>query len=251
MYGLAASPGGDFMVSWKSMNNYDYQSQLFARPLMKSHLLTGSLVTGTLSPATLWKWDGITSDVKLPNPSTNTVSFQYSTDDGAVWTPVPSGGDLSTAGRLPIRIKAIISTIDNLTTPVLNSLTVHFVKNTPPSVSIPHSLTVKKGENVTVVSNVTDTDLFDAVLVTYGWTQTGGKNLTLTNATGSNLTFKATRVGTFTFRLVVNDGYNDSAPAAVTVKVTDGKTAEKSGFEWAVVLGTAVCIAFLIRRRRA
>ncbi len=68
-----------------------------------------------------------------------------------------------------------------------------------------------------VVSNVTDPDLLDLFALTNKATQTAGKNQTLTNATGQNLSFKAASAGTFTFRLVVNDGYNDSAPATITV----------------------------------
>jgi MYXO-CTERM domain-containing protein len=49
----------------------------------------------------------------------------------------------------------------------------------------------------------------------------------------------------------VSDGYNDSAPATITFKVTETKPPAKSGFEWALLLGAAVGIAAVLRRRRA
>jgi hypothetical protein len=249
---LVATPDGDFMVLWTSrhQSGYNYTFGLFARPLRTSHLLSGTLVTGPIAPDNIWKWGSLTADIKFSNPSTNSVVFHYSTDDGANWTPVPSGGDLSAAGRAPIRIKAVFSTIDNVTTPVLKSLTVKYTKNIAPSVSVLGPSTVKKGANVTITSNVSDGDFLDQFSVTYKWTQTAGKNYTLVNATGQNLSFKADKAGTFTFRLVVNDGYNDSAPATMTVKVTETRPPAKSGFEWVLVLGAAVGIAAIIRRRR-
>ncbi len=99
------------------------------------------------------------------------------------------------------------------------------------------------------MSNVTDADLLDQFGVTYKRTQTAGKNLTLVNATGQNLSFKAASAGTFTFRLVVNDGYNDSVPATITVKVTESKPAAKSGYEWMLLTGLALAVAVFLRRR--
>jgi len=249
---LVATPDGDFMVLWTSRQQfgYNYTFRLFARPLRTSHLLSGTLVTGPLAPDNIWKWGSLTADIKNSNPSTNSVVFHYSTDDGGNWTPVPAGGDLSAAGRAPIRIKAVFSTIDNLTTPVLGKLTVRYTKNSPPTATVTGPSTVKKGANVTITSNVSDVDFLDQFGVTYKWTQTAGKNFTLVNATGQNLSFKADKAGTFTFRLVVSDGYNDSAPATMTVKVTETKPPAKSGFEWVLVLGAAVGIAAVIRRRR-
>jgi len=247
-----AASDGDFMVIWTGRTNYTHNNtyRLYARPLRTSHLLSGSLVTGPLAPDNIWKWGTLAADIKFSNPSTNSVVFHYSTDDGANWTPVPAGGDLSAAGRAPIRIKAVFSTIDNVTTPVLKSLTVKYTKNIAPSVSVLGPSTVKKGANVTITSNVSDGDFLDQFGITYKWTQTAGKNFTLVNATGQNLSFKADKAGTFTFRLVVSDGYNDSSPATMTVKVTETKPPAKSGFEWVLVLGAAVGIAAVIRKRR-
>ena len=250
---LVAATDGDFMVMWigsSHVSGYNYTYRLHARPLRTSHLLSGTLVTGPLAPDNIWKWGTLTADIRNSNPSTNSVVFHYSTDDGGNWTPVPAGGDLSAAGRAPLRIKAVFSTIDNLTTPVLQSLTLKYTKNIAPSVGVSGAATVKKGADVTITSNVSDVDFLDQFGVTYKWTQTAGKNLTLVNATGRNLSFKADKAGTFTFRLVVNDGYNDSAPATITVKVTEKKPAAKSGFEWVLVLGAAVGIAAVIRKRR-
>jgi hypothetical protein len=249
--GMVATPDGDFMVMWTGINHVgsDYSYRLVARPLRTSHLLSGTLVTAPLMPDNIWRWSTLTPDIKFSNPSTNSVTFQYSADDGANWTAVPSSGDISAAGRSSIRIKAIFSTIDNLTTPVLWRLTAKYIKNTAPSVTVSGAATVKKGQNVTISSNVSDPDFLDVFGVTYKWTQTAGKNLTIANTTGQNLSFKADRAGTFTFSLFVSDGYNESAPATITVKVTETKTPAKSGFEWVAVLGTAMALAVFIKRR--
>jgi hypothetical protein len=103
---------------------------------------------------------------------------------------------------------------------------------------------------VIIPANVTDTDLLDIALMNYKWTQTSGKNLTLTNATGQNLSFRADVAGTFTFRFVANDGWNDSAPATITVKVTETKPPAKSGYEWAPLLAGALLVVLFMRHRR-
>jgi len=251
---IAVNQNDHFMILWTdhywrgNISRYN----LFARPYLQSRLLSGSLTTGIQAPpVNLWRWDSLSADIRLGSASSNSVTFEYSTNGGQNWTSVPANNSLAGAGVSPLGIRARFSSVDNLTTPVLRSITLRYKYNTPPSVRLPADLTVKKNSNVTIVSNVSDPDLFDLFAVSYKWTQVAGKNLTLTNATGQNLSFKADKAGTFSFRLVVSDGYNDSAPATVSVKVTESKPAARSGFGWVLVLGAAVGIAALLRRRRA
>ena len=67
-------------------------------------------------------------------------------------------------------------------------------------------------------------DLDDETL-TYAWTQSSGPEVSLEGALTPVATFTAPAVGaggaTLAFRLVVNDGIEDSLPAAVTVAVTN------------------------------
>ncbi len=251
---MACSGNDHFMMLWSEhtkMGNYS-SYDLFARPYLQTSLLSGSLTTGVQAPpANLWRWDSLSADIRYGSTSSNSVTFEYSADGGVNWTALPANNSLAAAGVSPLAIRAKFSSLDNLTTPVLRSITLRYKYNTAPLVRLPTDMTVKKNANVTILSNVTDPDLFDIFAVTYKWTQTAGKNLTLTNATGQNLSFKATSAGTFTFRLVVSDAFNESAPATITVKVTETKPPAKSGFEWVLVLGAAFAVAVLVRRRRA
>ncbi len=64
----------------------------------------------------------------------------------------------------------------------------------------------------------------DNETLAYAWTQTGGPTVTLSDPTAAKPTFATPEVAadtTFTFSLVVNDGYDNSAPATVSVKVTN------------------------------
>ncbi|HYI03088.1 myxosortase-dependent M36 family metallopeptidase [Hyalangium sp.] len=64
----------------------------------------------------------------------------------------------------------------------------------------------------------------DGETLTYAWTQTAGSPVTLsddTSATPSFATPEVTADTAFTFQLVVNDGITNSAPATVTVTVTN------------------------------
>ncbi len=55
--------------------------------------------------------------------------------------------------------------------------------------------------------------------LTYRWEQTSGTSVSLSNAAASKTTFVPTQTGTYTFKLIVNDGYLDSAPDNVNVSV--------------------------------
>jgi hypothetical protein len=251
--GIAVSGRGDFMAIFNGVDTTGSTEQRhgLARAYLSPHLLSGTVATGNMAvPEALHRWDSLSAEVSLASQTANTVAFEYSTDGGLNWTALPANNSLAGAGAGRLAVRARLSTIDNLTTPVLNGITLRYKYNHPPAVKLPADMTVKKGSAVTIVSNVTDADLFDVFTIAYRWTQTAGKNLTLTNATGQNLSFKADKAGTYTFRLVANDGWNDSAPATITVKVTEPKPAAKSGFEWALVLGAASVIAVLVRKKR-
>jgi len=250
---MACSGNDHFMVLWIEhywLGNHSWYD-LFARPCLQTNVLSGTLITGALAPpANIWRWDSLSANIRYGSASSNSITFEYSVDGGQNWTALPANNSLAAAGVSPLAIRAKFSSLDNLSTPVLRGITLSYKYNVPPLVRLPSDMTVKKNANVTIESNVTDPDLFDVSAVTYKWTQVSGKNLTLTNATGQNLSFKATSAGTFSFRLVVSDGFNESAPMTINVKVTESKPPAKSGFEWLPVLGIAMALAVLIRRRK-
>jgi hypothetical protein len=62
--------------------------------------------------------------------------------------------------------------------------------------------------------------------LTYQWSQTGGPAVTLSSATAVQPTFTAPgSPATLTFQLIVNDGQNNSSPAAVTINVVNSDLA--------------------------
>jgi len=251
--GLSADDRGDFMVAIleRTDNGISLPSRGLARAFLATNVLSGALTTTVQAPPdAIHHWGTLSAQTALASQSANSVSFEYSTDGGGNWTAVPANNSLAAAGRSPLTIRAHLTSLDNLTTPVLENIILTYVYNHPPVVQPLADMSVKKGKNVTFLPNATDSDLLDSLGLTYRWSQTSGKNLTLVNASGPNLTFKADKAGTFAFRLVVSDGYNDSAPVTVAVKVTESKPAAKTGYEWALLVCAAAGIAALLRRRR-
>ncbi|MFA6451056.1 MAG: PKD domain-containing protein, partial [bacterium] len=55
--------------------------------------------------------------------------------------------------------------------------------------------------------------------ITYSWTQTSGPAVTITGANTSNPTFTPTINTTYTFQLIVNDGFANSAADTVSIRV--------------------------------
>jgi len=74
-----------------------------------------------------------------------------------------------------------------------------------------------KNELVTFTGLGTDDD---ADPLTYEWTQVAGQNISLVQPNIRNLTFVPTKLGNYTFRLVVDDGEVTSAPAIVNATIT-------------------------------
>jgi N-acetylneuraminic acid mutarotase len=74
-----------------------------------------------------------------------------------------------------------------------------------------------KNELVTLHGAGTDAD---GDPLTYEWAQTGGPDANLTQTTKSFLSFLPQKVGNYTFKLVVNDGEQDSEPSSATVSIS-------------------------------
>jgi hypothetical protein len=83
------------------------------------------------------------------------------------------------------------------------------------------------GGTATLTANSTDSDNSPSPL-THAWSITGapaGSSAALSAASGSPVTFAPTVPGTYTIRLVSNDGLNDSTPVTRTVTLNQAPTA--------------------------
>jgi len=67
----------------------------------------------------------------------------------------------------------------------------------------------------------------DGDTITYSWLQTGGPSITLSSSSAAKPTFTPVTDGTYTFRLIVRDGVNNSSPDYVSIiaKRPSGKLA--------------------------
>jgi PKD repeat protein len=90
------------------------------------------------------------------------------------------------------------------------------VANRMPVADAGDDITGNKNELVTLHGTGTDAD---GDPLSYDWTQTGGPDANLTQTSKSFLSFLPQNVGNYTFRLVVNDGEQDSAPSSATVTI--------------------------------
>ena len=206
---LAISPKDDLVAVWTDGRTLG-TAEIYARTYVFPYLASGTVVTGDLSGPDLWRWTDLTMNATLQNPSANTVSFEHSTDAGATWKPVPANGSLAAALSATLRLRATLATTDSLTSPILRGITSNYIANRPAVISPLQNLTGLKGavRNITAQASDPDGDTLN-----YSWAQTGGPAVNLTGASTVTLCFIPAVSGDYVFRLVVNDGYNDSAPA--------------------------------------
>ncbi len=242
-FSLAVDREDNFMAAWASSTQS--ASFVVAAPLLQTFAGQGRLATQVFSPPNLVRWGTMSSRMTLGNPSSNSLGFELSTDGGATWTAVPDNGSLAAAGGNPLKLRALLSTSDNLTTPVLNNITLSYTWNTPPSVTAPSVQTVKKGREVTLTANGTDPDLDDAASLTYRWNQTSGKPLGLAIVTGKSLTFKPSSAGKLTFTVVSSDAFASSPPATVSLTVSEERKADQ-GLPILPIVGAVVIVAVVI-----
>jgi hypothetical protein len=94
----------------------------------------------------------------------------------------------------------------------------HAPVNQPPVADAGSDRTVRQGSMVTLMGSGSDPDKGPSAL-TFAWSQTGGGNVTLNGAGTARPTFTPSSNGSYTFRLVVNDGADDSALDTVQITV--------------------------------
>jgi hypothetical protein len=238
-----ADGGNNFIIVYHGYSNL--ANQIYCRALLQTFKTQSWLVFGPYAPEKLVRWDTLSANFTLANPASNSVAFELSTDGGANWSAVPDNGSLAAAAGKALRIRAMLLTSDNLTSPTLRNITLSYTWNTPPAVTAPAEVNAKKGKEVTLVSSGNDPDLDDAASLTYKWNQTSGKALGMTNLTSRNLTFKADTVGRFAFSVTASDGYTTSPPASVRVVVPEEKKAE-TGLPLTVIIGAVIVVIIVI-----
>ena len=240
---VCADGGNNFIIAYHGYSNL--ANQIYCRAWLQPFKTQSLLVSEPYAPEKLVRWDTMSANFTLANPSSNSLAFELSTDGGATWSAVLDNGSLATAAGKALRVRAMLLTSDNLTSPVLRNMTLSYTWNTPPAVTAPADVKVKKGKEVTLASNGTDPDLQDALSLGYKWNQTSGKDLGLANLTGRNLTFKADKVGRFTFSVTASDGYTTSAPATVTVVVSDDKK-DEAGIPLMAIIAVAIVMIIVV-----
>ncbi len=90
----------------------------------------GEVATGDFAPSSVSNWGHFTHSEELASQE---VAYQYSTDGGAVWQPVPPGGDLrvvpSSSAR--IRFRARLHTNDSSVSPTVEWMRLVYVGASP------------------------------------------------------------------------------------------------------------------------
>ena len=208
----------NLVVAWRDNRGgtWDVYAKKFVHPYDSS----GTLVTGTiLAPPNISGWANVTANLTWGNAAKNSISYEISTDNGLLWIPVPANGSLAAAASAPaIRIKVKLSTSDPLATPVLYNITVNCVLNRSPAVSVGSDLTVWRNTPVMLIANASDGDNDP---LAYSWSQVGGPALSLGDTTSSILSFIPASSSVYRFRVVTNDGCNESPPALINVTVNN------------------------------
>jgi hypothetical protein len=209
---------GDATAAWEDLRNSP-SWHIYARQSIVPYLPSGNLTTGDLSPTDLWAWGNVSANASFESPSDNSLSFEMSTDSGATWKPVPANGSLATAGSSPVlRLRATFATTDNLTTPVLHDITIGYNVNRPPKITMPADQTIPSKMPHDISPTFSDPD---GDPLTYRWEQTGGPAASLNGTTFPVLGIVANHSGLYIFRVIVNDGYNDSLPGIINLTVTN------------------------------
>jgi beta propeller repeat protein len=106
-----------------------------------------------------------------------------------------------------------------------------YVGNRTPVAEAGTNQTCKKGDRITL-NGSSSSDLDKTDVLTYNWTQISGPNVSLSNAHAISPQFTASSWGTYVFKLIVNDGLEDSLPDTVTIYCTPGSLQDAYGYSW-------------------
>ena len=217
---VAVGSGGDFILAWDENTtgkNADMFSGVARR--IEPYREYGWVESPELSPDGLALWNEVRADVTLGYGNANAISFSFSTDDGVSWEAVADNGSLAAADPgSPLRIRAVLHTSDNASSPVLRSFSVLYTVNKGPVLEPMADMTVGKNTPVTLEAVASDGD---GDPLYFEWRQTGGSPAKLVNETTATPVFIALAVGNYTLEVSVTDGW-------ATVRGTVNITAQNS-----------------------
>lgn len=212
---VAVGPGDSFSVLWQNFSAWDNKTitmRLVARP----HAPSGWVMTGPIAPGHLWSWLNLAASATYEDAAQNSISYEWSSDNGSTWTDIAANGSLSGAGNAtPIRVKATLSTDLRTTTPALSALKLSYKFDQLPAVSLPAGFNVPLGDPVLVLADAADPD---DLFLSFKWVQTAGPPAAFC-ATSRNLSFSAAAPGLCSFTLTASDGFGAGPPASIDITV--------------------------------
>jgi hypothetical protein len=115
--------------------------------------------------------------------------------------------------------------------------------NLPPMADAGADQTVKVGDQVTL--NGSGSSDADGDPLTYRWSfasRPAGSAANLNTTNPVQPTFVVDKPGSYTVKLIVNDGHEDSAPDTVTISTVNSPPVANAGLDQSVVLGTPVTL---------
>jgi hypothetical protein len=234
---VAADRSGGFLAAWTD-ERHAPQYEIYGRRFGTGFGTDGVMTLPALNPASVWRWSNITADATLPEPSANSVKFEFSQDGGAAWQNVPQNGSLAAADpRRELRLKARLATANQATTPTLVSVTLNYILNNAPRLDLPGDFTARRNLPAELFATVSDQDGDELSL---RWSQLGGPRVFLATPDCATLTFSPASSGIYSFRFSARDAYEE-ASGFVNVTVNNGPPTLKlpsEAFSWK--LGTAV-----------
>ncbi|HOO46359.1 MAG TPA: PKD domain-containing protein [Deltaproteobacteria bacterium] len=158
------------------------------------------------------------------DPNGDTLSYQWSLAEGPeAELPNLASQDIELTLNEAGLYRFSVACSDGVnTSPSDEALITVNAINTAPTANAGMDADVQLGDTVTLDGSASadpDGDALD-----YIWTQLSGPAVTLQDAAGPNPWFSATAEGTIELQLVVSDGFVESAPDTVTVRVTQLNT---------------------------
>jgi len=163
------------------------------------------------------------------------LNFTWNFGDGRTGYGITASHSYTSRGTLTVTLT--VRDQGGLTGTITISVT---VANRAPTVDAGPDQSVGVNKQVTLSGSGTDPD-GDAL--TYTWVQTAGPPLTFAGAGTAEATFTPTEIGTYKFRLAVNDGQaaNTTALDTVTITVTKAEV-----FPWLPVLIALIIVAVVL-----
>ncbi len=140
------------------------------------------------------------------------------------------------AGTYTVRLVVSDGAVDSAPDTVTIS-----TENSPPTASAGSDQTVRVQDTVQLDGSASSDVDGDTLALAWSFvSKPGGSTVTLSDATAVRPTFVVDAAGTYTARLIVNDGAVDSAPDTVTISTENSAPVANAGADQAVLVNDAV-----------